>query len=31
LLRQIDGEADPPDRVTIAPTLVKRDSVSSPG
>jgi DNA-binding LacI/PurR family transcriptional regulator len=31
LLRQIDGEADPADRVTIAPTLVKRDSVSSPG
>jgi DNA-binding LacI/PurR family transcriptional regulator len=31
LLRQIDGEADQADRVTIAPTLVERDSVSSPG
>jgi DNA-binding LacI/PurR family transcriptional regulator len=31
LLRQIVGEAGPADRVTIAPTLVRRASVSSPG
>jgi DNA-binding LacI/PurR family transcriptional regulator len=30
LLRQIAGEADPA-RVTIAPTLVRRESVSAPG
>jgi DNA-binding LacI/PurR family transcriptional regulator len=31
LLRQIDGEAAGSDRVTIAPTLVVRDSVAPPG